>query len=197
MTRILALMVAALSVPALFSPATAQPSTAPDPLVGRIIDQLTPGSTRGIRVPQQEVTQPGQNLPRARQTEAPIRADTTAPAGTPALSVLVNFASGSATLSPAAEAALAPVGQALASAALANFRFRIEGHTDTTGDAGSNQVLSERRAAAVRDFLIQRYGVNGARLEVVGLGETTLLIRTGAQVPEARNRRVQVLNIGS
>ncbi|MBR0655396.1 OmpA family protein [Plastoroseomonas arctica] len=197
MTKFPALMVAMLSVPALLSPAIAQPAASPDPLVGRIIDQLTPGSTRGIRVPQQEVTQPGQPLPRARQPDAPIRADTTAPAGTPALSVLVNFASGSATLTSAAERALAPVGQALASAALSNFRFRIEGHTDTTGDAAGNQQLSERRAAAVRDFLVQRYGVNPSRLEVVGLGETNLLVRTGSQVSEVRNRRVQVLNIGS
>lgn len=197
MTRYLALIVAALSLPAPLSPAAAQSSPGVDPLVGRIIDQLTPGSTRGIRVPQQEITQPGQNLSRARPAEAPIRADTTAPSGTPALSVLVNFASGSATLSSEAERALAPVAQALASTALATFRFRIEGHTDTTGDVASNQALSERRAAAVRDFLVQRYGVSPNRLEVVGLGDTNLLVRTGMQVPEVRNRRVQVLNIGS
>ena len=164
-----------------------------DPLVGRIIDQLTPGSTRGIRVPQQDGTA-GQQPP--RQTPRPIQADTTAPAGTPALSVLVNFASGSAVLSPSAQRALDPVGQALASPALANYRFRIEGHTDTTGDTGSNQFLSERRAAAVRDYLVQRYGVSGTRLEVVGLGETRLLVQTGDEVSEVRNRRVQVLNIG-
>ncbi len=197
MTRYLALIIAALSLPTLLLPAMAQPSPGIDPLVGRIIDQLTPGSTRGIRVPQQEITQPGQIPPRARPADAPIRADTTAPAGTPALSVLVNFASGSATLSPQAENALTPVGQALASAALSSFRFRIEGHTDTTGDAASNQALSERRAAAVRDYLVQRYGVSPNRLEVVGLGDTSLLVRTGGQVPEVRNRRVQVLNIGS
>ncbi len=197
MTRYLTLIVAALSLPAPLLPAAAQTSPGVDPLVGRIIDQLTPGSTRGIRVPQQEITQPGQNLPRARPAEAPIRADTTAPSGTPALSVLVNFASGSATLSAEAERALAPVAQALASPALASFRFRIEGHTDTTGDAASNQALSERRAGAVRDYLIQRYGVSPNRLEVVGLGDTNLLVRTGSQVPEVRNRRVQVLNIGS
>ena len=197
MTRTLTLLIAALSLAAPMTPALAQPSQNVDPLVGRIIDQLTPGNTRGIRVPQQEITQPGQSLPRARPADAPIRADTTAPTGTPALSVMVNFASGSAMLTAQAERALAPVGQALASAALASFRFRIEGHTDTTGDPGSNQALSQSRAAAVRDFLVQRYGVSPNRLEVVGLGETALLIRTGTQVPEARNRRVQVLNIGS
>lgn len=187
------LAVLALPIALAALPAAAQRG-GDDPLVGRIIDQLTPGSTRGIRVPQQDGTT-GQQPPR-QTTSRPIQADTTAPAGTPALSVLVNFASGSAVLTPAAQRALDPVGQALASAALANYRFRIEGHTDTTGDTGSNQFLSERRAAAVRDYLVQRYGVSGTRLEVVGLGETRLLVQTGDEVSEVRNRRVQVLNIG-
>lgn len=194
MTMWLPMRRAALALPIVLAalPAAAQRGS-DDPLVGRIIDQLTPGSTRGIRVPQQDGAA-GQQPP--RQPPRPIQADTTAPAGTPALSVLVNFASGSAVLTPAAQRALDPVGQALASPALANYRFRIEGHTDTTGDTGSNQLLSERRAAAVRDYLVQRYGVSGVRLEVVGLGETRLLVQTGDEVSEVRNRRVQVLNIG-
>jgi outer membrane protein OmpA-like peptidoglycan-associated protein len=187
---------AALALPFAFAalPTVAQPTS--DPLVGRIIDQLTPGSTRGIRVPQQDTSTGQPTERRVPSSQAAIRPDTTAPDGTPALSVLVNFASGSAVLTPASQRALDPVGQALASPALASFRFRIEGHTDTTGDPGSNQLLSERRAAAVRDYLMQRYGVDGRRLEVVGLGETRLLVRTGDEVPEIRNRRVQVLNIG-
>ncbi len=44
-----------------------------------------------------------------------------------------------AMLTPAAEAALVPLGRALSSADLAPFRFRIEGHTDTVGDAGTNE----------------------------------------------------------
>lgn len=187
------LAVLALPIALAALPAAAQRGS-DDPLVGRIIDQLTPGSTRGIRVPQQD-TSTGTQQQQQRQ-RPPIQADTTAPTGTPALSVLVNFASGSAVLTPSAQRALDPVGQALASPALANYRFRIEGHTDTTGDTESNQILSERRAAAVRDYLTQRYGVSGARLEVVGLGETRLLVQTGDQVSEVRNRRVQVLNIG-
>ncbi|HEY4251909.1 MAG TPA: OmpA family protein [Roseomonas sp.] len=198
MTQWLSPRLAVLALPLALTALPAAAQTTRDPLVGRIIDQLTPGSTRGIRVPQQDTTTtptPGQRHAPPPRT-APIQADTTAPAGTPALSVLVNFASGSATLTPASMRALDPVGQALASQALANYRFRIEGHTDTTGDAAMNQTLSERRAAAVRDYLVQRYGVSATRLEVIGLGETHLLVQTGDQAAEVRNRRVQVLNIG-
>ncbi len=136
------------------------------------------------------------SLPRPPAASAPART-TTAPADIPAASITVTFASGSAELTPAAEAALAPLGRALSSAELSGYRFRIEGHTDTVGSREMNLSLSERRAATVRDYLVQRFGVDPARLEAVGRGEDDLLVRTADEVPERRNRRVQVLNLGS
>ncbi|RVT98791.1 OmpA family protein [Rhodovarius crocodyli] len=121
---------------------------------------------------------------------------TTAPADVPAISLQVNFATGSARLEPNAVEDLARLGMALNSPQLRAFRFRIEGHTDTAGDAFANQVLSERRAGAVRDFLVARAGVAAFRLQVVGLGESQLLIPTPDEMPERRNRRVQILNLG-
>jgi OOP family OmpA-OmpF porin len=121
---------------------------------------------------------------------------TTAPADVPAISLQVNFATGSARLEPNAVEDLARLGMALNSPQLRAFRFRIEGHTDTVGDAFANQVLSERRAGAVRDFLVARAGVAAFRLQVVGLGETQPLIPTPDEMPERRNRRVQILNLG-
>lgn len=124
----------------------------------------------------------------------PVR-ETTSEA--PSASITVTFASGSAMLTPEAERALAPLGRALSSQDLAGYRFRIEGHTDSVGDHASNQALSERRAAAVREFLIAKFGVSPQRIEAVGLGETQLLVPTPDETPNARNRRVQVVNIGS
>ena len=60
-----------------------------------------------------------------------------------------------------------------------------------------NRTLSERRAIAVRNYLEARYGVSPNRLEAVGFGDKQLLVDTAPQVNEPRNRRVQVLNIGS
>ena len=132
----------------------------------------------------------------ARPAPSPaISAVTTAPAGVAAVSLTVNFATGSALITPQAEALLASLGRALASPDLAPYRFRIEGHTDTVGDATNNQHLSERRAAAVMNYLINKQGVAPARLEAVGLGETSLLVPTYDGVNEPRNRRVQVVNL--
>jgi outer membrane protein OmpA-like peptidoglycan-associated protein len=68
----------------------------------------------------------------------------------------------------------------------------VLGHTDSTGTAEYNQGLSERRAAAVRDYLAAR-GVNPVRMAIRGYGETQLLVpveRTEAD--RAANRRVEI-----
>ncbi len=62
---------------------------------------------------------------------------------------------------------------------------QVTGHTDAHGPAEYNQKLSERRARAVRDYLIKR-GVDAERLTAVGLGETRLI--PGGD--DAENRRV-------
>jgi len=123
-------------------------------------------------------------------------AGTTAPSGMAAVSITVNFATGSAALSPQAAAALTALGRALASPDLRPFRFRIEGHTDTEGDAALNMALSQRRAEAVRDFLLKGFPIAPFRLVAVGFGESQLLVPTPDNSPEARNRRVQVVNLG-
>ncbi|SDD86151.1 OmpA family protein [Aquimonas voraii] len=68
----------------------------------------------------------------------------------------------------------------------------IEGHTDSQGSANLNQVLSQRRAEAVRDALIQK-GVDGSRLRALGLGEDRPVADNGSAEGRARNRRVEVV----
>ncbi|KQW27447.1 flagellar motor protein MotB [Rhizobium sp. Root274] len=72
-------------------------------------------------------------------------------------------------------------------------RFLIEGHTDAVGSAMSNQILSERRAAALRIVLVREFGIPPRLLETVGYGEEYLLVPTEA--PEWRNRRVTLRRI--
>ncbi len=163
-----------------------------------LIERLDPQS-RGIRVPAEPAppTGSGPAAPAPRPAATARAPGTTAAPGAAAASLTVLFATGSAALTPQAEQMLEMLGRAVTSPRLAGYRFRIEGHTDTVGAADMNQSLSERRAAAVRDHLIRSFAVDPARLESVGLGETQLLIRTPDGMPEARNRRVQVVNIGS
>jgi outer membrane protein OmpA-like peptidoglycan-associated protein len=68
----------------------------------------------------------------------------------------------------------------------------IEGHTDSQGSANLNQALSQRRAEAVRDALIQK-GVDGSRLRALGLGKDRPIADNGTADGRARNRRVEVV----
>jgi outer membrane protein OmpA-like peptidoglycan-associated protein len=109
----------------------------------------------------------------------------------------VQFANGSATLTPEAVATLTQLGIALTDPQLAGFRFRIEGHTDTVGSPALNRQLSTRRAQAVAYYLIEHYRIDPTRLVPVGLGEQGLMVPTPPQTPEPSNRRVLVVNMGS
>ncbi len=72
----------------------------------------------------------------------------------------------------------------------------VTGHTDTSGTAGYNQALSERRAAAVKADLIRR-GVSPSLIRTIGKGESELLVPTAPGVREPSNRRAQiVLKVG-
>ncbi|MEO8733489.1 MAG: OmpA family protein, partial [Flavobacteriales bacterium] len=76
---------------------------------------------------------------------------------------------------------------------LANAKMRIEvgGHTDNVGNDDSNQVLSEQRANAVRDFLIA-HGIEASRIVAKGYGETKPMATNDTDEGRALNRRTEV-----
>ena len=67
----------------------------------------------------------------------------------------------------------------------------VVGHSDTTGDARANLELSLRRAMAVGALLVAA-GIDPGALEITSHGEANLLVPTGDNVAEPRNRRVEV-----
>ncbi|PAP76269.1 hypothetical protein BSZ37_07325 [Rubrivirga marina] len=75
-----------------------------------------------------------------------------------------------------------------------DLRIRIEGHTDNTGDAASNQSLSERRAAAVRTMLTG-LGIAASRLESAGMGQTQPVASNDTEAGRAQNRRVELVRL--
>ena len=71
-----------------------------------------------------------------------------------------------------------------------NTRATIEGHTDNAGAEDYNQALSERRANAVRNELIMRYGIAASRLTAVGFGESQPVASNDTVAGRAQNRRI-------
>jgi outer membrane protein OmpA-like peptidoglycan-associated protein len=105
------------------------------------------------------------------------------------------FAFDEADLTAKAEATLAELGPQLADA---KGRVVVEGHTDAKGDDGYNRTLSERRARAVRDWLVAK-GFAPEGTPIAGFGESKPVAANthadGSDDPEGRqkNRRVEVV----
>jgi len=71
-----------------------------------------------------------------------------------------------------------------------NVNAVIEGHTDSTASDSYNQKLSERRAIAVKDMLVSRFGIAPSRLSAVGYGESRPVASNATKEGKAENRRV-------
>lgn len=67
----------------------------------------------------------------------------------------------------------------------------VEGHTDSVGTDQYNQRLSERRAAAVRDVLVNQYGLDSGRVNTVGYGESRPVADNSTEEGRQINRRVE------
>jgi outer membrane protein OmpA-like peptidoglycan-associated protein len=107
----------------------------------------------------------------------------------------VLFPSGGTTLSSPARQSLDRVAQAL-SAQPTESQIVIEGHTDARGSDQRNQQLSQQRAEAVRDYLVQR-GVDSQRLAAVGRGEAAPIADNDSAEGRATNRRVEIVVSGA
>ncbi len=72
-------------------------------------------------------------------------------------------------------------------------KLTIEGHTDNVGKAESNQTLSDKRAAAVRQYLIDNFQIDAPRLEAKGLGQTKPATSNDTAEGRQQNRRVELV----
>lgn len=73
-----------------------------------------------------------------------------------------------------------------------SLKLEISGHTDNTGSTEHNQKLSEGRAQAVVDALVKKYGIDAARLEAKGYGDTKPVASNDNEDGKAKNRRVEL-----
>src|SRR6185369_438706 len=110
------------------------------------------------------------------------------------LTIAIQFDFNSARIRPNSFRAVGLMADALYHPYLQGYRFLIVGHTDAKGNREHNLKLSQQRADAIREALINPLGVSPSRIEAVGLGEEQLL--NSSKPDAAENRRVQLINIG-
>jgi outer membrane protein OmpA-like peptidoglycan-associated protein len=114
----------------------------------------------------------------------------------PTVDLAVYFEFDSADITSKAKATLDPLARALARPSLRGATIVLAGHTDATGKADYNRELSQRRADAVKDYLVsgQRRPMPRKLLIAAGFGQTFL--KDKGDPSSAINRRVQIINLG-
>jgi adhesin transport system outer membrane protein len=108
-----------------------------------------------------------------------------------ALEVDVQFESNSSVITSAYDTEIGVVAQTLANNSDA--RAVVEGHTDSIGDPKYNLWLSQRRAEAVRQLLIDQYGVKSSQVTAVGRGEESPIANNRTADGRRLNRRVELI----
>lgn len=116
-----------------------------------------------------------------------------AKAGPGKASLLITFATNSATLSDEAHGLLDTVGRALQSDTLTGFSFKVEGHADARGAADVNLRLSQERAQSVVEYLVAKGGILPERLSAIGKGSSEPMNKKRVDAPE--NRRVTIVTV--
>jgi outer membrane protein OmpA-like peptidoglycan-associated protein len=134
--------------------------------------------------------------------EAPPRPD---PEAAPARAVLtraaiqiaqaIRFENDLAVIRPGSEVVLGDVA-AIFRAHPEIGKVRVEGYTDSNGDAAHNMRLSRMRAQAVQRWLVEKGGVDAARLDADGFGASRPVAPNVTQAGRARNRRVEFRIVG-
>jgi len=111
----------------------------------------------------------------------------------PTIDLTIYFEYNSAAITPKSIPTLIKLGRALSDKQLKDGTFLVAGHTDARGGDHYNLTLSQKRAMAVKHFLLENFGLEYAKLVAVGYGEEEL---KNYDYPESgENRRVQVTNL--
>ena len=111
----------------------------------------------------------------------------------PAIDLEINFDFNSAAITSKAEPQLDELGAALSDPQLKSATISINGHTDGVGGDAFNKKLSERRAAMIKQYLVDNFHLSAANLRTIGYGKTRPKNPSDLNAPE--NRRVEVVNL--
>lgn len=144
--------------------------------------------------PQAAVNSQAAAAPASVQAPAPLSAPPTGALSTAPSSIVlsgVNFAFNSAELAASAHAVLDRLAEELTRPANQHITVEVQGHTDNVGKPDYNLRLSQRRAEAVKGYLVTR-GVAASRISAKGYGETQPVTDNHTQQGRAQNRRVVV-----
>ncbi len=201
-------MLSVVAIGAAFSFGIGQAKAGDDVTEDQIVRALTPAKkaplTRGLTIgpqtadpaPNPEETKFVDSV-RGRSTRSLSKAEreeiATIAKDKPNIDLTINFDYNSADISAKSLADVKKLGSALTNPDLKGSTFLLAGHTDAAGGDSYNQELSERRADAIKRYLVDNYHIAASDLVTVGYGKSKL--KDPNQPMSEVNRRVQVVNM--
>ena len=124
------------------------------------------------------------------QKRPPIAPDLTK---LPTFNVDIQFDVDTPIVQPASYQTIGRLADAMVYSSLLPYNFLIVGHIESTGRRENNVLLSQRRADAIRDILVNTFKISSKRLQSVGLGEEQLLDPARPNAPV--NNQVQIMTL--
>jgi outer membrane protein OmpA-like peptidoglycan-associated protein len=162
--------------------------------LGPVTRGLTNSADRGAASQQQQ--QLIESLPTARSLSTRERQEVaTVTKNRPSIDLEIFFDFRSPELGDKAMPSVMALGRALTNPDLKGDVFLVAGHTDAKGNDSYNQKLSQRRAEAVKKFLVRKFKIAAQDLVTVGYGKDQLKNKDDPFAAE--NRRVQIVNLGA
>lgn len=112
----------------------------------------------------------------------------------PGLNVDIQFDVDTPIVRPESYQTIGRIADAMVHASLHPYTFLIVGHIEANGKREPNVTLSQRRADAIRDILVNTFKISAKRLQTIGLGEEQLL--DPARPTASVNQQIQILTVG-
>jgi len=111
----------------------------------------------------------------------------------PSFTVTIDFDSDTPVVRPSSYQTVGRIADALVSASLLPYGFLIIGHTESNGRREANVLLSQRRADAIRDSLVNTFKISSKRVASLGLGEEQFIDQAHPTSPA--NQQIQIVTI--
>ena len=179
--------------PASHGQAAAPPAPARDDIVNAL-SKFETGPELDIAALKQKVTE--RSKMRGKNEPEPAKRPLVVPElkDLPTFNLAIQFDVDTPIILPDSYETIGRLADALVNAPLLPYTFLIVGHTDANGRREANAILSQRRADAIRDVLVNTFKISNKRIQSLGLGEEQFIDQARPTSPV--NLQIQVLTLG-
>jgi len=190
--RDIGLLVGGIFLLALAAPASAQNAPTRDDIVAKL-DKYQSDLELDVPAPRQQVTERSKS--RSKNEPPPQKRPPIAPDlnKLPTFNVDITFDVDTPIVQPESYQTVGRIADAMVYSSLLPYTFLIVGHIEASGRRENNAILSQRRADAIREILVNTFKISAKRIQSVGLGEEQLLDANRPNAPV--NNQIQIMTL--